>query len=79
MSDDRHDGKQSKGGVPTAPTIDELLELEPGPLAAFLIGAMSVGARHENFAALGNVIKAGCCANPKGRENLALALRRRGR
>lgn len=67
---------ESKGGVPIPPTVDELLERSDGELGAFVVAQMSIGPRPPNFAALGLVIKAGACSNPKGRENLALALRR---
>lgn len=69
----------SKGGIPTPMTVDELLELEAGHLAAAVIGMMCVNPRPKNFEALGNVLLAGALHNPKGRENLALALRRSGR
>jgi hypothetical protein len=63
MSDDRHNGKTSRGGVPAAQTADELLHHDDGTLGALLVGSLcSADVRHSNFAALGRLVRAGVAA-----------------
>lgn len=61
--------------TPEQSARNAMLALDDGTLAAAIVGAMSVGARPENFAALGRIIRAGVQAGG----DLELALRRRGR